>query len=222
VTAAAVSERNAPQNPRVEARALCLVRGTAPLFSDLSFTLPAGRALVLRGPNGVGKTSLLRILAGLTRADVGEVLLDGNTCSPLAPTWRACVGYLGHANGIKDELTAEENLVALLALDGIELDLQTRLRALDEVGLLTRRRVMARRLSQGQKRRIGLARLRLLGATKTLWLLDEPTNALDSEGVALFTQSIDDCLAAGASAVIASHLPLQIAQQDELLMRAAA
>jgi heme exporter protein A len=202
----------------LHANALSLSRGERSLFADLSFTVRAGEALILRGPNGVGKTSLLRVLAGLTVADKGQLTWQTTTLKPLSATQRAIARYVGHANQLKDELTAEENLADQLALDGIDCSHESRLEALNQVGLLQRRHVPARKLSQGQKRRIGIAAL--LRCDKALWLLDEPTNALDSEGVTLLLEAVDARLARGGLAVIASHLPMPLrAVTHELQMQ---
>ncbi len=199
----------APTAPEsLAARGLALERGGRALFSGLSFSVPAGTALLLRGANGSGKTSLLRILAGLTRADAGEIYWNSNVWRSGGAGQRAASLYIGHANALKDELSAAENLAEALAFDGLEIDDDAQRRALEQVGLWSRRQVMARRLSQGQKRRIGLARLSL--TNKPLWLLDEPTNALDAEGVALFSAMVRAHLAAGGVACIATHVPLAI------------
>ena len=211
---AAVSTRSStkPANTLV-ARDLRLDRGARSIISGLSFTIGSGRALILRGANGSGKTSLLRILAGLTLPDAGEIQWNGEKLKALSAKWRAAALYLGHTNALKDDLSAQENLLDALAIDGVTAAPVAQLAALDKVGLLDRRQIPARRLSQGQKRRVGLARLSLALSHmphKPLWLLDEPTNALDRDGVALFTSLISEHLGNGGIACIATHLVLSL------------
>jgi heme exporter protein A len=194
--------------PSLRAKNLTLTRGGRPLFANLDFAISRGEALVLRGANGSGKTSLLRVLAGLTIADGGVISWGDAVWKKASPAQRANVLYLGHANALKDELTTAENLNDGLGFDGVNVSIDSQHRALERVGLATRRDLQARRLSQGQKRRIGLARLLL--AQKPVWLLDEPTNALDAEGVALFTEIVDEHLVRGGMACIATHLTMQI------------
>ncbi|MEQ1517480.1 MAG: cytochrome c biogenesis heme-transporting ATPase CcmA [Usitatibacteraceae bacterium] len=194
-------------------RELHLIRGTRSLITNLSFKISSGQVLILRGANGSGKTSLLRILAGLTIPDGGTVEWDSAKLKPLSASWRAAALYLGHTNALKDDFTAHENLIDALSIDGISAAPADQLAALEKVGLLERRHVLSRRLSQGQKRRVGLARLSLaLGqqTRKPLWLLDEPTNALDGQGVALFSGLIRDHLASGGMACIATHLAFDL------------
>lgn len=186
------------------AQHLTLTRGNRTLFSQLDFSIACGEALILRGPNGSGKTSLLRVLAGLSQADEGTLTWQHHTWQP-----RQQAIYLGHANALKDDFTTAENLADALRVDGIDANDEQQYAALDRVGLLSRRNLIARRLSQGQKRRIGLARLLL--AAKSVWLLDEPTNALDSDGVALFNDIVNAHLQRGGLACIATHLAMPLA-----------
>ena len=193
---------------------LRLERGSRVVIQGLSFTVKSGQALVLRGTNGSGKTSLLRILAGFTLPDAGSVVWNGATLRALYAQRRNAALYLGHTNALKDDFSAHENLVDALLIDGMTITPAAQLAALDKVGLLDRRNVLARRLSQGQKRRVGLARLVLAldhPPRKPLWLLDEPTNALDDTGVLLFTSLIREHLGNGGIACIATHLALTLA-----------
>jgi heme exporter protein A len=181
----------------LEARSLACSRGPATLFRDVSFRVERGEWIAVRGPNGSGKTTLLRCVAGLTRLDAGEVLRDG------------AVAYAGHLPGIKDDFSAEENLRGALALSGSHVDAPAARKALDEVGLAARRALPARRLSAGQRRRIGLARLMLEPAP--IWILDEPLTALDDEGQALFARTLARHLERGGLALVATHHDLAIA-----------
>ena len=192
---------------------LRLDRGARSIIKGLSFDIASGQALILRGANGSGKTSLLRILAGLTLPDAGAVVWNGAKLKALSATWRNAALYLGHTNALKDDFTAEENLLDALSIDGIAAAPAAHHAALEKVGLLDRRQVLARRLSQGQKRRVGLARLSLALSHKPhkpLWLLDEPTNALDGKGVALFSSLMRNHLENGGIACIATHLALDL------------
>ena len=175
----------------LEADGLACTRGVATLFRDLSFRVGGGEWLAVRGPNGSGKTTLLRCVAGLTRADAGSVRRDGDFI------------YAGHLAGIKDDLSAEENLAGLLALRGVDAAREAMRGALQEAGLGERRRLPARRLSAGQRRRIGLARLMLDPAP--IWILDEPLTALDDEGQALFTQLLSRHVDRGGLGLVATH-----------------
>lgn len=177
--------------------------------------------IVLRGPNGVGKTSLMRVLAGLTTPDAGSVAIDGVVRHPQSETWRRRVVYGGHADGVSDALSARENLEALLALDGYWGETELVLSALSRVGLFQCRDLPARKLSAGQRRRIGLARLGCLAPLRDILLLDEPTNALDDEGVNLFTKELNRIVGAGGAVVVASHLPLQLVNQRECRLEGA-
>ena len=193
---------------------LKLDRGARSIIDGLSFVIEAGQALILRGANGSGKTSLLRILAGLTLPDAGVIKWNGEPLKALSAKWRAAALYLGHTNALKDDLSAHENLVDALEIDGVTATPVAQLASLEKVGLLDCRGVLARRLSQGQKRRVGLARLFLAltdAPHKQLWLLDEPTNALDADGVLLFTDLIRAHLERGGIACIATHLALDLA-----------
>jgi heme exporter protein A len=198
----------------LEARALACSRGVATLFRDITFSVSPGEWVAVRGPNGSGKTTLLRCVAGLTRADQGEVLWDGESTRRESARFRANLLFSGHLAGIKDDLSAEENLQGALALRGIAATLPGCRAALSEVGLEKRRLLPARRLSAGQRRRIGLARLILDPAP--LWALDEPLTALDDDGQQLFARLLEGHLARGGLALVATHHELALTPTREL------
>jgi heme exporter protein A len=202
----------------LEARELRCVRGPVTLFRDLSFAVASGEWIALRGANGSGKTTLLRCIAGLTQPESGDVLWEGEPVARDAARFRAALCYGGHLPGIKDDLTADENLAALLALRGDAVDAEARRAALSRVGLEKRRHLPARRLSAGQRRRIGLARLVL--ARAPLWALDEPLTALDDEGQRLFAELLADHVAAGGMALVATHHRLDTPAARELRLDA--
>lgn len=199
---------------RLEARALACSRGPATLFRGLSFSLAPGEWIAVRGPNGSGKTTLLRCVTGLTRADAGEILWDGENIRRGPARFHGNLLFSGHLPGIKDDLSAEENLHGTLALRGIPASTHACRAALDEVGLGKRALLPARRLSAGQRRRIGLARLLLDPAP--LWALDEPLTALDDAGQQLFGRLLERHLARGGLALLATHHDLSLAPTREL------
>lgn len=202
----------------LEGRRLSATRGPTRLFRDVDLHAGSGEWVGVTGPNGSGKTTLLRGLAGLMRFESGEVFLDGERIAAADERFRERVLYAGHLPGIKDDLTAEENLRALLALRGIAADAAAERAALEAVGLGARRQLPARRLSAGQRRRIGLARLMLDPAT--LWLLDEPLTALDDAGRQLFERVLARHLERGGLAVLATHHDLRPAPARVMRMGA--
>ena len=175
----------------LEGTGLTCSRGVSTLFREVSFRVTAGEWLAVRGANGSGKTTLLRCVAGLTLADGGVVRREGDFI------------YAGHLAGIKDDLTAEENLAGALALRGVGAETPAVRAALAEAGLAERRKLPARRLSAGQRRRINLARLMLDPAA--IWILDEPLTALDDDGQALFSRLLARQLERGGLALLATH-----------------
>ena len=185
---------------------LCCARGPRELFRDLSFAADAGDLIRVTGPNGSGKTTLLRALAGLTRPESGTIHWQGAT-SDLASS-RA---YLGHAAGWKDTLSVTENLNLSWRLDAeAAADEDGAVAAaLEQVGLARQHALPIARLSQGQKKRLHLARL--TRSSRPLWLLDEPSAALDDEGTGVLTTLVARHLAQGGIAAIATHQPLAIA-----------
>lgn len=187
-------------------------RGEYCVCANWNVHLRMGQLLQLRGGNGAGKTSLIRVFAGLAWPEQGAIVYGAGRWSPRAPAYRGQLRYLAHRDGVKQELTAEENLrlsARLLAdqnaVDGVE-------KALERVGLggLGMRR--AAELSAGQRRRLALARL-LLGHGR-LWLLDEPLVSLDHTGVALVAELLREHLRDGGLAVVATHQPLAIEGLD--------
>jgi heme exporter protein A len=202
----------------LEAQNLAARRGDAELFSGVGLSLPPGTALFVRGPNGSGKTTLLRILAGMTQAARGRVLWCGERVGPFHPALRACAIFIGHAPALKDELTAEENLASLTTLQGSLVERAAMLGALNAWSLSRQRALPARVLSQGQRRRISLARLQLV--SRPLWLLDEPTTALDDAGRITLRETLAAHLATGGIAVIATHqdVPVTSGAHQSLLL----
>ncbi len=190
------------------AEALAAVRGRATLFDGLSFDVPDGHVLVLRGRNGSGKTTLLRMLAGLATPSSGRVLWDRQPIIRDRAAYHAALLYLGHLPAVSEMMSTRENLALWRELDGGQASPAELDSALEQVGLRTRRQLPARMLSQGQRRRIGLARLLL--ATRPLWLLDEPTTALDAAGIELLGHVVERHLGTGGTAVVATHQPLPI------------
>jgi heme exporter protein A len=170
-------------------------RGNAWLFRRLSFQLGAGRMAWIRGANGAGKTTLLRILAGLGRADEGAV--KRSEASQLL--------YIGHANALKDDLTVTESLEFLAQLHGNEAGSQEIAQALKSLGIFHRRLAYVRTLSQGQRRRVALARL-ALAAPPSLWILDEPFDALDTDGIQIVGGLMHRHAQKGGSVAYTSHL----------------
>jgi heme exporter protein A len=192
---------------------LSAVRGGRTLFADLAFAVEGGAALVLTGPNGVGKTTLLRIIAGLMPPAAGRIALEGGARDQAAS--EQC-HYVGHLSAIKPGLSIEENARFWSGfLGGAPGRLDA---ALDTFGLGALRDIPAGYLSAGQKRRLGLARLLL--AERPLWLLDEPTTSLDSAAQEVLTGVVNEHLAAGGLAVAATHTSLGFANARELRLGA--
>ncbi|MFC3676277.1 heme ABC exporter ATP-binding protein CcmA [Ferrovibrio xuzhouensis] len=189
---------------------LVCIRGERQLFENLNFRLAPGEALLLHGPNGSGKSSLLRLLAGFLPPADGRVLWDDAPVDDDPEAHRARLQYLGHQDAMKPQLTAEENLLfwaQLLGLGAAEAAAAAGA-ALNAAGLTRQRRLPGRYLSAGQKRRLALARL--LVAPATLWLLDEPTNALDSAAVAWLGTVLADHRARGGIVLLASHVAVPL------------
>ena len=186
--------------PALAVRGLACRRGDRLLFEGLGFELQAGQVVWLRGANGRGKTSLLRLLAGLARPAGGTLERPGEP--------RGMV-YIAHANALKDDLSALENLQFLARLHSDDADESACTEALRRFGLASRRRAPVRTLSQGQRRRVALARL-ALAKPGTLWVLDEPFDALDAEGITTLNRLLCDHTRGGGAVILTSHLEFSL------------
>jgi len=182
------------------------------LFKGLSFGLSASQLLLVQGGNGQGKTSLLRLLTGLGRPDAGEVRWRGESIARCRDRYHREMAYLGHANGIKDDLTPVENLRFHVALHGRPFEQAQALDTLKRLGLSRCLDLPCRALSFGQRRRVALSALLLAGAS--LWILDEPLTGLDVTAVALVEGLIRDHLHAGGMVVATTHQVMNLAGVD--------
>lgn len=184
------------------------MRGDRRLFSGLDLSVSPGTFVQLTGPNGSGKTSLLRILCGLLTPAEGEVKWDGANIRSLGEEYFTAVTYLGHRHGVKDEFSAVENLRVSNALNGINVNTELAYAALAHMGLAGRETLPARLLSEGQRRRVNLARL--LVCQTRLWLLDEVMTSLDKGAIALVRSLIENHLTNGGIAIVATHQELEL------------
>ncbi|MGL4525731.1 MAG: heme ABC exporter ATP-binding protein CcmA [Aestuariivirga sp.] len=197
----------------LRAETLACQRGERRLFHDLSFTLAPGNVLIVTGPNGTGKSSLLRLLSGLLEPTAGHIRADGAEDADL-PTLSH---FLSHRDGLKPALTTRESLLwtaRLLGSGGQDVD-----SALSQVALTHVADLPTAYLSAGQRRRIGLARL--VASPRPLWLLDEPTAALDADGQALLDRLVADHRAQGGLIIAATHQPLHWPDAQTLRIGAA-
>lgn len=185
-------------------------RGDRQLFHELSFQLPAQTLLHVRGRNGSGKTTLLRALCGLLHADHGSIRWNGVSIRELAEDYNRDLLYFGHLNGIKADLTGLENLRIARTLDQDPAADDAILDALAQIGLEGFEDLPTRMLSQGQKKRVALARLILSKAP--LWILDEPFTALDVDAVDLLQRLIAEQVAGGGSVVLTTHQEVPLTQ----------
>ncbi|MFS8086513.1 MAG: cytochrome c biogenesis heme-transporting ATPase CcmA [Acidobacteriota bacterium] len=176
------------------------VRGERRLFRGLNFSTRPGELIEIRGTNGSGKTSMLRILCGLTQPAEGEVRWDGKNIRSLGEEYFGVVAYVAHQNGVKDELTALENLLISSGVAGNSLNEKEAREILSRIGLRKETYLPSRFLSAGQRRRVALARL--LATRAKLWILDEVLTSLDTSAIDLSCQFISEHLSSGGMAIV--------------------
>jgi len=201
----------------LEVLKLGCIRGDRRLFSDLSFSAGAGELIELRGPNGSGKTSLLRILCGLSSPAAGQVRWNGKNIRSLGEEYFRDVAYLAHQNAVKDELSALENLRIATGVAGNPLPKAQAQEVLERIGLKDRQHLPARVLSAGQRRRLAVARLLTIKAT--LWILDEVLTSLDDAAVRLSREFISDHIKNGGIAIVATHQDLNLSVERMQLIQ---
>jgi len=184
------------------------IKGGRQLFSDIDCEVKAGQWLYVTGANGVGKTSLLRMVCGLASVESGSILWNGTPIHKQADNYRQALCYLGHLNALQESMTVDENLRFTSALAGLAPARAQRQEVLTKFGLRGRSQQLVRHLSQGQKRRVALSRLVL--SPSRLWVLDEPYVAMDEAGIQLLADLIGSHLEQGGMAVLTSHQKVAI------------
>jgi heme exporter protein A len=197
--------------PSLEARELSCVRDDRTLFENLSFRLGSGQILLLEGRNGSGKTSLLRLLCGMRQPDAGQIHWDGEDIYSLGAEYHAHVSYVGHKDGVKQDLTAYENLKVARGLGAPNPDIGIE-EALDQVELWGFDDIPARNLSAGQQRRLALARLLITRAN--LWILDEPFTSLDTHGISIVQTLFANHVAGNGMLAVTSHHKITLGETD--------
>ena len=199
---------------QLTASQLTCERGSRRLFEKLDFKVGNGQTMIIKGSNGVGKTSLLRILTGLSQAVEGQVCWNGDDIETISDIYQRELLYIGHQAAVKTELTVRENLQLLLRfwpsdqLDVAELA--------DIIGLRQRLSVICSRLSAGQLRRVSLARLFI--SRQTLWVLDEPLTALDINFIELIEQRLQQHLQKGGIAILTTHRGINLGSQEVIVL----
>jgi heme exporter protein A len=199
----------------LQAHQLTCIRGDLELFRDLSFDLQPGDAMWVAGTNGSGKTSLLRMLCGLSVPAEGEVRWNGRNIRHLRDEFCSKLMYLGHLNGVKDDLLAWENLVVASTLAGNPIGDDEAHDALEQLGLGRAAELPTRALSQGQRKRVALARL-AFSMSMPLWILDEPFTALDKSAVAALCNTIGKHVANGGMVVYTTHQEIDLSARRAL------
>jgi heme exporter protein A len=194
------------------AQGLACLRGDRLLFKNVGFELSAGGLMYVLGENGSGKSSLLRLLCGLLSPEDGEVFWNGKSIKNDAENYQSNLTYIGHLNGLKDDLTALENLQFSARLAANVVNDAVVLSALTAIGVARCANLPVGVLSQGQKRRVALARLWL--SSSQLWILDEPFAALDTASVAILAEQLNQHMAKGGMAIITTHQDVDIQAQS--------
>lgn len=198
----------------LQAHQLACTRGERQLFSDINFEINAGDAMRVAGANGSGKTSLLRMLCGLAFPAAGEVRWHGRNIRAVREEFGSQLIYLGHANGVKDDLAAWENIVVASTLSGNPVSRNEAYAALEQLGLARAADLPTQALSQGQRKRVALARLQVgQGMKAPLWILDEPFTALDQNAVAQLCGTLNQHLAHGGMVIYTTHQEIDLSAQ---------
>ena len=210
------AEHHNASSPLLETVGLSCSRGDRLLFEDLELCIAAGEVVQVLGANGSGKTTLLRILCGLQPPTGGNLLWRGGKVAPGAPELRSEIQYIGHAGGVKLDLTPRENLDVAIAL-GARPTGTTAGAALSRLEIGEFHRSPARTLSAGQRQRVALARL--LTCAAAVWVLDEPFTALDARGVALVDEMLHEHVEDGGAALLTSHHPVALGRVTPRIVR---
>ncbi len=201
----------------LKAEALELERGERLLFTGLNFSAPASTLVRLAGANGTGKTSLLRLLTGLMQPDAGRILYKGESIADLKEDYYRDLVYIGHMNGVKDDLSAIENVRISARMGNIIAKDDQLVDALEMVGLGDFIEHTTGELSQGQRRRVALARL-FVSMSKPVWVLDEPFTALDVASVANLADTVAQHVRAGGIVIYTTHQEVAMNLPSEMML----
>ena len=201
----------------LQAYQLACTRGERELFHNINFAINAGDAMRVVGANGSGKTSLLRVLCGLSSPTEGVVRWNGQSISKIREEFARQLIYLGHANGVKDDLLAWENVLISAVISGQTISRDDAYAALDSLGLNEAADLPTRALSQGQRKRVALARLQF-GVNAPLWILDEPFTALDQNTVMHLCETLNQHLQRGGMLIYTTHQEIALRTQQLLTL----
>ncbi len=201
----------------LQACQLTCTRGGRQLFNHINFDISVGDAMRVEGVNGSGKTSLLRLLCGLSSPEEGEVRWNGKNIAKTREEFGSQRIYLGHANGVKDDLIAWENVVVAAILSGNPITRDEAYAALGHLGLHQAADLPTRSLSQGQRKRVALARLQF-GMKAPLWILDEPFTALDQKTVMHLCDTLNQHINRGGMVIYTTHQEITLAPRRMLTL----